>query len=83
MSAPVFKHLDYKLAVVDDNIVEASLMCEKIVFSVTCIGNFLQPHICEQYLKQMNGPVVFGEIAYQQMGQTTVYVTIDDSPLNI
>ena len=78
MSAPVFKFLDYRLAVIDDNITEPSLIGDKIVFSVTCIGNFIQPDICAQYLKKMNGPVVYGEIAYQQIGQTTVYVTVDD-----
>jgi len=82
MSAPVFKNMEYRIGVVDDNIVEPALMSDKIVFSATCIGNFLQPHICEQYLKKMNGPVVFGEIAYQQIGQTTVYVTVDDVPFN-
>ena len=82
MSAPVFKHVDYRLGLVDDNIVEPTLLSEKIIFSVTCIGNFIQPHICEQYLRKMNGPVVFGEIAYQQIGQTTVYVTVDDVQLN-
>jgi hypothetical protein len=82
MSAPVFKYMDYRLGVVDDKIVEPTLMSEKIVFSATCIGNFIQPHICEQYLKKMNGPVVYGEIAYQQVGQTTVYVTVDDVTLN-
>ena len=82
MSAPVFKYVDYRLGVVDDNIIEPTLMSNKIVFSATCIGNFIQPHICEQYLRKMNGPVVFGEIAYQQIGQTTVYVTVDDVPFN-
>ena len=83
MSAPVFSHVDYRIAVVDDAITEPSLVSDKIVFSITCIGNFLQPDICAQYLKKMNGPVVFGEIAYQQIGQTTVYVTVDDVPFNI
>ena len=82
MSAPVFSHVDYRIAVVDDAINEPSLVGDKIVFSVTCIGNFLQPDICAQYLRKMNGPVVFGEIAYQQIGQTTVYVIVDDVPLN-
>jgi hypothetical protein len=82
MSAPVFKYLDYRIAVVDDAIVEPSLLSEKIVFSVTCIGNFIQPDICAQYLRKMNGPVVYGEIAYQQVGQTTVYVIVDDVPFN-
>ena len=82
MSAPVFSHVDYRIAKVDDQIVEPSLISDKIVFSVTCIGNFIQPDICAQFLRKMNGPVVYGEIAYQQMGQTTVYVTVDDVPLN-
>ena len=82
MSAPVFKDMEYRLGMVDDAIVEPSLMSDQIVFSATCIGNFLQPHICAQYLKKMNGPVVFGEIAYQQVGQTTVYVTVNDVPFN-
>ena len=82
MSAPIVKDMDYRLGVVDDNITEPTLMSDKIIFSVTCIGNFLQPQICEQYLKKMNGPVVFGEIAYQQIGQTTVYVTVDDVTIN-
>jgi len=83
MSAPVFKNVDYRLAVVDDAIVEPSLVSEQIVFSVTCIGNFIQPDICAHFLRKMNGPVVFGEIAYQQIGQTTVYVTVDNvEPFN-
>jgi len=82
MSAPVFKHVDYRFAVVDEAIAEPSLMNDKIVFSITCIGNFLQPDICAQYLRKMNGPVVFGEIAYQQIGQTTVYVIVDDVSFN-
>ena len=82
MSAPVFKYLEYRLAKIDDNITEPSLLGDKIVFSVTCIGNFIQPDICAQFLKKMNGPVVFGEIAYQHICQTTVYVTIDDVTFN-
>ncbi|MDR1172947.1 MAG: hypothetical protein LBL24_10870 [Bacteroidales bacterium] len=82
MSAPVFKSVDYRIAMIDEEIVEPSLVSDRIVFSVTCIGNFIQPDICTQYLKKMNGPVVYGEIAYQQVGQTTVYVTVDDTPLN-
>ena len=82
MSAPVFSLVDYRIAIVDEAIAEPSLVSDKIVFSVTCIGNFLQPDICAQYLRKMNGPVVFGEIAYQQIGQTTVYVIVDDVPFN-
>ena len=82
MTAPVFKSLEYRIAAINDNIVEPSMADERIVFSVTCVGFFIQPDLCEQYLKKMNGPVVFSEIAYQLVGQTTVYVTIDDATLN-
>jgi hypothetical protein len=82
-SAPVFKHVDYRLAMIDDAITEPTLVSDRIIFSATCIGNFIQPDICAQYLKKMNGPVVYGEIAYQQVGQTTVYVTVDDVPFNM
>ena len=78
MSAPVFKSVEYKLASIDPSIEEPELVDDRIVFSFTCIGNFLKQDICSQYLKKMNGPVVFGEIAYQLVNQTTVYVTVGD-----
>jgi len=40
-------------------------------------GRKESPEYCEKYLKKMDGPVVFGEIAYQLLNRTTVYVTID------
>jgi hypothetical protein len=78
MSAPVFESLDYRIASIDDSIAEPTLINDRIVFSVTCIGNYIQPDICAQYLKKMNGPVVYGEIAYQLVNQTTVYVTVGE-----
>ncbi len=78
MSAPVFKFVDYRIAEIDSTIIEPTLISDQIVFSVTCIGNYIQPDICTQYLKKMNGPVVYGEVAYQLVNQTTVYVTIGD-----
>jgi len=82
MAAPVFKNLEYRLAVIDDNITGPSLLGEKIVFSVTCFYNYIQHDICAKYLKKMNGPTGFGEIAYQHICQTTVYVTVDDVTTN-
>ena len=82
MAVPVFKSLEYRLSTIDKNIVEPSMSDDKIVFSVTCVGFFIQPELCQQYLKKMNGPVVYGEIAYQMVSQTTVYVTINDVILN-
>ena len=82
MSSPVFKSIEYRLAAIDNNIVEPSMADDRIVFSVTCVGFFGQPDICSKFMKKMNGPVVYGEIAYQVLGQTTVYVTIDDVQIN-
>ena len=79
LTAPVFRNVDYRIAAIDDNITEPSLVSDRIIFSITCVGNFFQPDYCEKYLRKMNGPAVFGEIAYQQMGLTTVYVTVDDA----
>ncbi|MDR1673795.1 MAG: hypothetical protein LBS09_10115 [Bacteroidales bacterium] len=79
VSAPVFPSTDYRVAEIDRNITEPTLIDENIIFSTTCIGNFIQPDICTQYLKKMNGPVVYGEIAYQLLNQTTIYVTIGDT----
>jgi hypothetical protein len=79
VSAPVFPSVDYRIAEIDQNISEPALISEHIIFSATCIGNFIQPDICAQYLKKMNGPVVYGEIAYQLLNQTTIYVTIGDT----
>ncbi len=76
LSAPVFESVDYRFAEIDLSVSEPELINDQIVFSITCITNFLQPKLCEKYLKKMHGPVVFGEIAYQLVNQTTVYVTV-------
>ncbi|MDR1667631.1 MAG: hypothetical protein LBS03_08085 [Bacteroidales bacterium] len=78
LSAPVFQSLNYRIAEIDPKLTEPTLTGEKIIFSITCIGNFIQPDICAQYLQKMHGPVVYGEIAYQMLNQTTVYLTVDD-----
>ena len=82
VSAPVFQGVDYRLAVANDEIAEPELISDKIILSVTCVGNYIQSDICRKYFNKMNGPAVFGEIAYQQLGMSTVYVTVDDILLN-
>ena len=82
LSAPVFEHIEYRFAKINPQITEPELDSDKIIFSFTCVHIFLQPEYCEKYLKKMDGAVVFGEIAYQFVNQTTVYVTIDDVSLN-
>ena len=82
ISAPVFEHIEYRFAKINPQITEPELDSDKIIFSFTCVHIFLQPEYCEKYLKKMDGPVVFGEIAYQLVNQTTVYVSIGDVQQN-
>ena len=82
LSAPVFEHVEYRIAKINDQLPEPELNSENIAFSVTCVVNFLHPEFCMKYIKKMNGPVVFGEIVYQLVSQTTVYVTIGDVQQN-
>ena len=81
-SAPVFKHVEYRFGKINDNLPEPELNSEKIAFSATCATNFMQDGFCQKYIKKMNGPVVFGEIVYQLVNQTTVFVVIDDVQQN-
>ena len=78
MHTPVLKNVEYRMATIDDSIPEPVLTDENIFFSVACISNYVNPEIRARFLKKMNGPVVYGEIAYQQVWYTTVYLTIDD-----
>ena len=82
VSAPVFEHVEYRFAKINDQLPEPELNSDKIAYSFTCATNYLQPEFCRKYIKKMNGPVVFGEIVYQLVNQTTVYVTIGDVQQN-
>ncbi len=48
------------------------------VFSCNCILNFLYGELEDKKLDAFTGPVTFGEIAYQLVNQTLVYVTVED-----
>ncbi|MDR0687519.1 MAG: hypothetical protein LBF55_02395 [Prevotellaceae bacterium] len=75
MTTPVFPSLDYCIGEIDVRMKEADTVDDPVAFSVYCISNFLKPKISELYPKKMSGPMVFGEIAYQLLNKTTVYVT--------
>jgi hypothetical protein len=81
MYAPVYPSVNYRIGELDDTIASPSLISDDIVFSVTCIINFLQSEVCARFLKKMNGNVGYGEVAYQLLNQTTVYVTVGDVQL--
>ncbi len=78
--APVFDAIDYKIAKPIDNYAESfkSILNEKedTVFCCNCILNYLYGELENKTTGNFTGPIVFGEIAYQLVNQTLVYVTI-------
>ena len=78
--APVFAGVRYRLAKnVDDY--EAQFKAEmkneenaKPVFSCNCICNYLYGNLAGKKTPPFEGPVTFGEIAYQVLNQTLVFV---------
>ena len=78
LSAPILEQIEYRFARKCDFIPDPEITSEKVVFSISCVTNFFWPELCGKYIKHMNGPAAYGEIAYQLINQTTVYVTIDD-----
>jgi hypothetical protein len=49
---------------------------ETAVFSCNCAYNYLYGELEGKHLDCFNGPATFGEIAYQHLNQTLVYLTI-------
>ncbi len=81
--APVFKGVQYKIAEpLKDYVRQFSenLNKEKInpVFSCNCILNYLYSELENKKTGNITGPVTFGEIAYQLLNQTLVYLEIKD-----
>ena len=82
--APVFSGIKYRMAqrlpdyaaAFQVNIEKAS--GDNAVFSCNCILNFLYGRIEDEKVEKFNGPLTFGEIAYQLVNQTLVYVTVTD-----
>jgi hypothetical protein len=77
--APVFPTIDYRIGAIDETITAPELINDQILFALTCIVNYSQSDFCNKYLKKMNGLVTYGEIGYQLLNQTTVFVTIGNS----
>ncbi|MCL1907859.1 MAG: hypothetical protein FWG12_00650 [Holophagaceae bacterium] len=78
--APVFKGVEYKIAKPVPDYVSAF---QKIVpdnpspvFACNCILNFLYSELEGKVIKNMDGPITFGEIAYQLLNQTLVYLEV-------
>ena len=78
--APVFKGVQYKQALaVDDYFAEYSARIPSsanTLFSCSCILNFLYSNLEGREKVGFAGPVTFGEVAYQLLNQTMVYLNI-------
>jgi len=81
--APVFNGIKYRVASAMPNYVQAfhsqldAHNADKVVFSCNCILNFLYGELEGQKTGGFVGPITFGEIAYQLVNQTLVYVTAE------
>jgi hypothetical protein len=80
--APVFQGIKYRIAKPVSDYV--ALFNEHIsghtdetsAFSCNCILNFLYGNLENNKIEAFAGPITFGEIAYQLVNQTLVYVTV-------
>ena len=81
--APVFSGIKYQIAKNIPDYATAfgsrleGLCCKNIVFSCNCILNFLYGEFEGKSFDALEGPITFGEVAYQLVNQTLVYVTVD------
>ncbi len=79
--APVFAGVEYRLAAsVGDYVEELGRAMPvgptSVAFSCNCILNYLYGELEGRKLP-LGGPVTFGEVAYQLLNQTLVYLTIE------
>jgi hypothetical protein len=82
--APVFNGIKYRMAkgISDYEKVFNNRLKEfkdaNAAFSCNCILNFLYGELEGKSIDMFTGPITFGEIAYQLVNQTLVYVTVSD-----
>jgi hypothetical protein len=80
--APVFDDVEYRIAEPVPNYAKAfaqSLPADAVgaCWSCNCILNYLYGELEGQRTGPMTGPMTFGEIAYQLLNQTMVYVNLE------
>jgi hypothetical protein len=81
--APVFHGIQYKLARPVENYVEQfcahlpKVKEENIIFSCNCILNYIYSELEGKKTGNITGPMTFGEVAYQLLNQTMVYLMIN------
>jgi hypothetical protein len=79
--APVFEGVKYRFAKPMENYLEGFLSAlpkdiGPTVFCCNCTHNFLYGKLQGRRLGSLEGPMTFGEIAYQLLNRTLVYVTV-------
>lgn len=85
--APVFTAVRYKhasqlgdyAAAFSKQLLENNVAGANVVFSCNCILNYLFSELEGKKTDPFVGPITFGEIAYQLLNQTLVYLTVTDS----
>ena len=80
--APVFKNITYKIAApISDYVSEFYQQFPRYsvnpIFSCNCILNYLYGELENKHTDPIVGPMTFGEIAYQLLNQTLVYLEIE------
>lgn len=77
----MFRGVEYRHAFpVDDYVREFTMRMPDeagIFFSCNCILNYLYSELEGKKTGAITGPVTFGEVAYQLLNQTLVYITIE------
>jgi len=82
--APVFSGIKYRMAksvsdyadLFNKHITDHKEKNMAFDFSCNCILNFLYGNLEQKKIDAFAGPITFGEIAYQLVNQTLVYVTV-------
>ncbi|SMF53126.1 hypothetical protein SAMN02745866_03387 [Alteromonadaceae bacterium Bs31] len=83
--APVFPGVEYRFAKpVADYVGEFNKALPvsddgNIAFSCNCILNFLYSELEGKKTGKLTGPMTFGEVAYQLLNQTLVYLTLENA----
>ncbi|MGQ0658622.1 MAG: DUF6976 family protein [Chromatiales bacterium] len=82
--APVFRGVRYRFAAPVDDYVEAFYSAiphfeQPVAFSCNCVLNYLYSGLHGKKTAQLTGPATFGEIAYQLLNQTLVYLLVEEA----
>lgn len=78
--APVFDDLEYRLAAPPSAAARAALPEDaQGFFACNCVLNYVHSEFAATGAAQLAGPMTFGEIAYQLLNQTMVYLSVEDA----